>query len=145
MYSQAEIPANVHADIERWSRQIERLTLEADQGRLLLRSDNPLVITAVRGHRILGAFVTQPVEALTLELRADTYPELVQTFDACRCPFLNRVQEEWNTMGPASAASQGRGRRSAQTSARQTQTRSPHDGSHPETVPQAGAELAMRS
>jgi hypothetical protein len=68
-HSQTEIPANVRADIERWSRQIDRLTLEADQGRLLLRSDNPLVITAVRSHRTLGAFVTDQIDA-TLELGA---------------------------------------------------------------------------
>ena len=72
-HSQTEIPANVRADIERWSKQIDRLTLEADQGRLLLRSDNPLVITAVRSHRTLGAFVADQIDATTLELRADSW------------------------------------------------------------------------
>ena len=99
-HSQIEIPANVRADIERWSKQIDRLTLEADQGRLLLRSDNPLVITAVRSHRTLGAFVADQIDATTLELRAHTYPEVVQTFDACQYPFLDRVQEGWNTLAP---------------------------------------------
>jgi hypothetical protein len=64
-HSQIEIPANVRADIERWSKQIDRLTLEADQGRLFLRSDNPLVITAVRSHRTLGAFVADQIDATT--------------------------------------------------------------------------------
>jgi hypothetical protein len=111
MYSQTEVPANVRADIERWSKQIERLTLEADQGRLFLRSDNPLVITVVWGRHTLGVFVTHQVDATTLELRADTYPEVVQTFDACHYSVLDRVQEGWNTSAPPAAASQGHGRR----------------------------------
>jgi len=143
-YSQTEVPANVRADIERWSKQIERLTLEADQGRLFLRSDNPLVITAVRGHRTLSAFVTHQVDATTLELRADAYPEVVQIFDACHYPVLNRVQEGWNTIAPPAAASQGRGRRSAQTSTRQTQAGSSHGRSPPGAVPHPGAGLATR-
>ena len=49
-----ELPPTVRADITRWSHQIDRLTLEADQGRLLLRSPHPLVLTAVRRHRTLG-------------------------------------------------------------------------------------------
>jgi hypothetical protein len=31
-YSQTEVPTNARADIERWSQQIERVTLETDQG-----------------------------------------------------------------------------------------------------------------
>src|SRR6266849_8857443 len=38
--STTALPPHVRADLERWSRQIDRLTLEADQGRLLLRSTN---------------------------------------------------------------------------------------------------------
>jgi hypothetical protein len=64
-HSPIEMPANVRADIERWSKQIDRLSLEANQGRLLLRSDNPLVITAVRSHRTLGAFVADQIDATT--------------------------------------------------------------------------------
>ncbi|HEX9870226.1 MAG TPA: helicase-associated domain-containing protein [Candidatus Tectomicrobia bacterium] len=143
-YSQTEVPANVRADIERWSQQIERLTLEADQGRFFLRSDNPLVITAVRGHRTLSAFVTHQVDATTLELRADTYPEVVQAFDACHYPVLDRVQEGWNTIAPAAAASQGHDRRSAQTSTRQTRAGSSHGRSPPGAVPHPGAGIAMR-
>ena len=85
-HSQIEIPTNVRAEVERWSKQIDRLRLEADQGRLLLRSDNPLVITAVRSHRTLGAFVADQIDATTLELRAHTYPEVIQLFDACQYP-----------------------------------------------------------
>ena len=52
------LPPQVRADLERWSRQIDRLTVEADQGRLLLRSTHPLVLTAVQRHRTLGTFIT---------------------------------------------------------------------------------------
>ena len=141
-HSQSGIPANVRADIERWSKQIDRLTLEADQGRLFLRSDNPLVITAVRGHRTLGAFVTDQIDATTLELRADSYPEVVQTFDACQYPVLDRVQEGWNTLAPSSASSRPRRRRSAQTSTRRTHERRRRGGSPRETVPQMRGDLA---
>jgi len=143
-HSQTEIPANVRADIERWSKQIDRLTLEADQGRLFLRSDNPLVITAVRSHRTLGAFVTHQVDATTLELRAHTYPEVAQLFDACQYPFLDRVQEGWNTLAPPSATSRRRGRRSAQTSTRRTRAGRRHGESQRETMPHMGGELATR-
>jgi hypothetical protein len=40
------LPPQVRADLERWSRQIDRLTLEADQGRRR-RSPHPLALTAV--------------------------------------------------------------------------------------------------
>jgi Helicase conserved C-terminal domain len=143
-HSQIEIPANVRADIERWSKQIDRLTLEADQGRLLLRSDNPLVITAVRSHRTLGAFVADQIDATTLELRAHTYPEVVQLFDACQYPFLDRVQEGWNTLAPPAATSQRRGRRSAQTSTGRTRAGRRRGGSHRKTVPDLVGELATR-
>ena len=143
-YTQTEIPANVRDDIERWSKQIDRLTLEADQGRLLLQSDNPLVITAVRSHRTLGTFVTDQIDATTLELRADTYPEVVQTFDACQYPVLDRVQEGWNTLAPSSATSQDRVRRSGQTSTRRTRARRRRGGSHRGTVPHTEGDLATR-
>src|SRR5215467_4271418 len=74
--STAALPSQVRADLERWSRQIDRLTVEADQGRLLLRSAHPLVPT-------------------TVALRPDTYPALVQTFDACGYPVLDRVPAGW--------------------------------------------------
>jgi hypothetical protein len=143
-HSQIEIPANVRADVERWSKQIDRLRLEADQGRLLLRSDNPLVITAVRSHRTLGAFVADQIDATTLELRAHAYPEIVQLFDACQYPFLDRVQEGWNTLAPPAATSQRQGRRSAQTSTRRTRTGRRRGGSRRGTVPHLGGELATR-
>jgi hypothetical protein len=143
-HSQIEIPANVRADIERWSKQIDRLTLEADQGRLFLRSDNPLVITAVHSHRTLGAFVADQIDATTLELRAHTYPEVIQLFDACQYPVLDRVQEGWNTLAPPSATSRRRDRRSVQTSTRRTRAGRRHGGSHRETVPHMAGELATR-
>jgi hypothetical protein len=86
-----ELPSTVRADIARWSHQIDRLTLEADQGCLLLRSTNPLVLTAVRRHRTLGTFITRQLDAVTVELRTDAYAELVHTFDACGYPVLDRV------------------------------------------------------
>jgi hypothetical protein len=143
-HSQIEIPSNVRADIERWSKQIDRLTLEADQGRLLQRSDNPLVLTAVRSHRTLGAFIADQIDATTLELRAHTYPEVVQLFDACQYPFLDRVQQRWNTLAPPSATSQRRGRRSAHTSTRRTRAGRRRGGSHRGTVPHLAGELATR-
>jgi Helicase conserved C-terminal domain len=143
-HSQTEIPANVRADIERWSKQIDRLTLEADQGRLLLRSDNPLVITAVRSHRTLGAFIADQIDATTLELRAHTYPEVVRLFDACQYPVLDRVQEGWNTLALPSATSRHRAMRSAQTSTRRTQAGHRRGGSYRGTVPHLEGELATR-
>jgi hypothetical protein len=143
-HSQIEIPANVRADIERWSKQIDRLTLEADQGRLLLRSDNPLVITAVRSHRTLGAFVADQIDATTLELRAHTYPEVIQLFDACQYPVLDRVQEGWNTLAPPAPPSRHRSRRSAETSTRRTRAGRRRGGSPRGTVPHLGGELATR-
>jgi hypothetical protein len=143
-HSQTEIPANVRADIERWSKQIDRLTLEADQGRLFLRSDNPLVITAVRSHRTLGAFIADQIDATTLELRAHTYPEVVQLFDACQYPFLDRVQEGWNTLTPPAPPSRHRGKQSAETSTGRTRAGRRRGGSHRGMVPHLGGELATR-
>jgi len=94
-YSTTALPPRVRADIERWSRQIDRLTVEADHGRLLLRSPNPLVLTAVQRHRTLGAFITHQLDATTVTLRTDAYPELVHTFDACGYPVLDRVPTGW--------------------------------------------------
>jgi hypothetical protein len=93
--SAMELPSTVRADITRWSRQIDRLTLEADQGRLVLRSTHPLALTAVQRHRTLGTFITHQGDATTLALRPDAYPELIQTFDACGYPVLDRVPAGW--------------------------------------------------
>ena len=93
--STTALPPHVRADLERWSRQIDRLTLEADQGRLLLRSTHPLALTAVQRHRTLGTFITHQLDAATAALRADAYPELVQTFDACGYPVLDHVPGGW--------------------------------------------------
>jgi hypothetical protein len=144
-HSQTELPANVRDDIERWSKQIDRLTLEADQGRLILRSDNPLVITAVRSHRTLGALVTDQIDATTLELRADTYPEVVQTFDACQYPVMDRVREGSNTLSAPDASTDRHGRRPGQTSTRRTRTRRRRRGSYRPTGLPTGGDLAMRS
>ena len=89
--STTALPPQVRADLERWSRQIDRLTVEADQGRLLLRSTHPLVLTAVQRHHTLGTFIIHQLDATTVVLRPDTYPELVETFDACGYPVLDRV------------------------------------------------------
>jgi hypothetical protein len=93
--STTALPPQVRTDLERWSRQIDRLTVEADQGRLLLRSTHPLVLTAVQRHRTLGIFITHQLDATTVALRPDAYPELVPTFDACGYPVLDRVPAGW--------------------------------------------------
>jgi hypothetical protein len=112
-YSSSGIPASVRADLERWSQQIERLTLEADQGHLVLRSATPQAISAVRDHRILGTFVHHQVDATTLAVRADTYPELIQTFDAYYHPVLDRVAPEGSLGSSPVAPAPPRGRRAA--------------------------------
>ncbi len=86
--SAVELPPTVCAEITRWSHQIDRLSLEADHGRLVLRSTHPLALTAVQRHRTLGTFITRQLDAVTVALRPDTYPEVVQTFDACGYPVL---------------------------------------------------------
>jgi hypothetical protein len=93
--STAALPPQVRANLERRSRQIDRLTVEADQDRLLLRSPHPLVLTAVQRHRTLGTFITHQCDATTVALRPDAYPALLQTFDACGYPVLDRVPEGW--------------------------------------------------
>ena len=90
-----ELPPTVRTDITRWSHQIDRLSLEADHGCLVLRSTHPLALTAVQRHRTLGTFITRQLDAVTVELRTDAYPELVQTFDACGYPVLDRVPGGW--------------------------------------------------
>ncbi len=93
--STTALPPQVRADLERWSRQIDRLTVEADQGRLVLRSTHPLVLTAVQRHRTLGTFITHQLDVTTVVLRPDAYPALIQTFDACGYPVLDRVPAGW--------------------------------------------------
>jgi len=66
-----------------------------DQGHLVLRSINPLVITAVIRHRTLRDLVIEQLDATTAELRAEAYPELIATFDACRYPVLDHVPSGW--------------------------------------------------
>jgi hypothetical protein len=66
-------------------------TLEIDADRLVLGSANPQVITAVMRHRTLGAFVEHQIDATTVVLKTEAYPELVTAFDACDFPILDRV------------------------------------------------------
>ena len=94
-HSGRELPDKLHSDLTLWSQQIDRLWLEVDQGRLVLRSANPLVITAVVRHRTLRDLVTEQLDATTAELRAEAYPELIATFDACRYPVLDHVPSGW--------------------------------------------------
>ena len=86
--STTALPPQVRADLERWSRQIDRLTLEADQGRLLLRTTHPLVLTAVQRHRTLGTFITHQLDATTVVLRPDAYPAAGADL---RCLWLSRL------------------------------------------------------
>jgi DNA excision repair protein ERCC-3 len=94
-HSGQELPDKLHADLTLWSQQIDRLWLEVEQGRLVLRSANPLVITAVVRHRTLRDLVSEQLGATTAELRAEAYPELIATFDACRYPVLDHVPSGW--------------------------------------------------
>ena len=103
-HSGQELPDKLHADLTLWSQQIDRLWLEVEQGRLVLRSANPLVITAVVRHRTLRDLVSEQLDATTAELRAGAYPELIATFDACRYPVLDHVPSGW-TPGEASTVS----------------------------------------
>jgi hypothetical protein len=61
----------------------------------VLRSPHPLALTAVQRHRTLGTFITHQLNAVTVALRPDAYPALVQTFDACGYPVLDRVPGGW--------------------------------------------------
>jgi hypothetical protein len=94
-HSGQDLPDKLHADLTLWSQQIDRLWLELDEGRLVLCSTNPLVITAVVRHRTLRDLVTEQLDATTAALRAEAYPELIATFDACRYPVLDHVPSDW--------------------------------------------------
>jgi len=94
-YSGRELPDKLRSELTLWSQQIDRLWLEVDQGRLVLRSANPLVITAVVRHRTLSHLVTEQLDGTRAELRAEAYPELIATFDACRYPMLDHVPSGW--------------------------------------------------
>ncbi len=94
-HSGQTLPAKLRSDLTLWSEHIERLRLELDAGRLVLCSDNPLVITAVMSHRTLSGFVAEQLDANRAELRAEAYPELIDTFDACRYPVLDHVPSGW--------------------------------------------------
>jgi hypothetical protein len=94
-HSGRELPDKLHSDLTLWSQQIDRLGLEVDQGRLVLRSANPLVITAVLRHHTLRDLVSEQLDATTAALRAEAYPELIATFDACRYPVLDHVPSDW--------------------------------------------------
>jgi hypothetical protein len=74
-HSGQDLPDKLHADLTLWSQQIDRLWLELDEGRLVLCSTNPLVITAVVRHRTLRDLVTEQLDATTAALRAEAYPE----------------------------------------------------------------------
>jgi len=95
IHSGRELPDKLRSELTLWSQQIDQLSLEVDQKRLVLRSINPLVITAVMRHRTLGDFVTEQIDATSAALRAEAYPELIATFDACRYPVLDHVPSGW--------------------------------------------------
>jgi hypothetical protein len=146
-YSQNAIPANVLADIETWSKKIERLALVTKQGRLVLRGSNPLVITAVLRHSKLAEFVKQPIDATTLELKAEKYPEVVRIFDYYKYPVLDHVTRGRSTTRPKRGAAKSRRRKATKQPARQEQKalppittpleEVPQDQSRPEETPQA--------
>jgi hypothetical protein len=120
-YSQSEIPAKVRADLMMWSTQIDRLTLEVDQGRLVLRSPNPLALTAVLYHHTLRTFITHQLDATTLAVRADTYPEVVHAFDAAQHPVLDQVPQGRNLLVSPPGTSHRRDRGAGKRAARRAQ------------------------
>jgi hypothetical protein len=89
-YCETDIPADLLADVERWSRQIDRLRLETDQGRLVLRSHYPLLIPAMLRQRTLRRFIKRKIDTHTLELKAETEPDLIQAFDDAQYPILDQ-------------------------------------------------------
>jgi Helicase conserved C-terminal domain len=139
-YSQSEIPAKVRADLAMWSTQIDRLTLEVDQGRLVLRSHNPLALTAVLHHHTLRTFITYQIDATTLEVRADTYPEVVHAFDAAQHPVLDRVPQGRNLLVSPPGTSHRRDRGAGKRAAR----RAPAVASPTVASPTAGSEARRR-
>ena len=96
-YGQTDIPAKLRADMVLWSTQIDRLQLQVEQGRLILRSHNQAAISAVLRHPSLQTFIAQQIDASSLELKIDTYPEVVATFDTAQQPVLDQVQREMLT------------------------------------------------
>lgn len=93
-YCETEIPASLLADVELWSQQIDRLWLETDQGRLVLRSHNSQLFPAIRRQRTLRPFIKQKIDANTLELQADTEADLIRAFDDAQYPMLDRRAEQ---------------------------------------------------
>jgi len=149
-YSQSEIPAKVRADIMMWSTQIDRLTLEADQGRLVLRSPNPLALTAVLYHPTLRTFITHQLDATTVQLRADTYPEVMHAFDAAQHPVLDRVPQGGHPLASPPGTSHRRDRRASKRAARRAQPGRPQRVVAPAVAsptvasPTAGSEARRR-
>jgi hypothetical protein len=72
-HSGQALPPKLRDDLTRWSGQIDLLRLEVEAERLILSSTNPLVITAVMSHRTLGPLVTEPLDAMRVELQAAAY------------------------------------------------------------------------
>ncbi len=127
-YCEGDRPASLLADVELWSQQIDRLWLETDQGRLILRSQNPRLISAVLRQPTLRRFIKQKIDTHALELRAETETSLMQAFDDAQYPMLDRRREEHATAAPRSNAKPtGRRRRRKKGS----QKRPPQEAADP--------------
>lgn len=93
-HSQTQIPAKLRADMVLWSTQIDRLRLQAEDGQLILRSHNPAAIADVLRRPSLQTFITHQIDASSLALNNNSYPEVVAAFDAAQQPVLDQVQAE---------------------------------------------------
>jgi len=104
-YGETDIPTNLLDDVELWSQQIDRLWLETNEGRLVLRSQNPRLISAILRQRMLRRFIKQKVDVNSLELRVDMEPDLMQAFDDAQYPILDRRREANAVSAPHEARS----------------------------------------
>ncbi len=102
-HCETDIPDSLMADVELWSQQIDRLKLEIDQGRLVLRSNNPLLIPAVQRQHALRRFIKQKIDTHTLELQADMESDLMQAFDGAQYPILDQRRAEPTASVPRQA------------------------------------------
>ncbi len=83
------VPDSLLADVALWSEQIDRLWLEMDQGRLVLRSNNQLLISAMLRQPTLSRFIKQKIDANSLELQVETDTDWMRAFDEAQYPMLD--------------------------------------------------------
>lgn len=89
-----DVPESLIADVALWSEQIDRLWLETDQGRLILQSNNQLLISAMLRQPKLRRFIKQKIDTNRLELQVETDPDWMRAFDEAQYPMLDRRREQ---------------------------------------------------